>query len=259
MDSENGNERIGLMPADHQQNEQGFLSPRQEGLLRQQRWVRIMGAIAFVGLVLVLLGAIVWKIAQPSFVSRGQLFIGVPLGLFWLWVLWPSFSHWRQVNQDLHEGKVATLEGLLRYDMALGLGMWQQVKYEIHVRGRKFRVNRSTYLQLQNQATYRVIFAPHSGLFLGAQRVDESLSMPVTTPTPPPRAPISPDSLPDPLKTQEIEILRLIAAGYANKEIAQELSLSVNTIKMYTTQIYRKLSVQRRTEAVARGRELGLL
>jgi LuxR family maltose regulon positive regulatory protein len=56
-----------------------------------------------------------------------------------------------------------------------------------------------------------------------------------------------------------VEILRLIAAGYANKEIAQELHLSVNTVKMYASQIYRKLEVERRTEAVARGRELGLL
>ncbi len=63
----------------------------------------------------------------------------------------------------------------------------------------------------------------------------------------------------DPLKERELQVLRLIAAGLSNREIAGELFLTEGTVKSYTHQIYSKLGVHRRTEAVEMGRELGLL
>jgi DNA-binding CsgD family transcriptional regulator len=243
---------VGLTPTDLEQNAQGLLSSRQKQALGQQRLIWIGGTIAFAGLALLIVGAIAWKIAQPTFAGQGQLFIGLPLGLFWLWLLRPAFGRWQQANQDLAEGQVASVDGLLHYGMSLSPGLWQQVRYEIELGGRQFRVNKATYQQLQDRGRYRVYYTPCSGLFLGAQPMDETeakggAAAPVVSP------------LIEPLKPQEVEILRLIAAGYANKEIAQELHLSVNTVKMYASQIYRKLEVERRTEAVARGRELGLL
>jgi DNA-binding CsgD family transcriptional regulator len=147
---------------------------------------------------------------------------------------------------------VAWVDGALRYGLSLTPGLWQRVRYEVEVGGRHFRVDQVTYGQLQDRSLYRVYYAPRSGLFLGARPLAETeaegeTAIPAVLP------------LNEPLKPQEVEILRLIAAGYANKEIAQELHLSVNTVKMYASQIYRKLEVARRTEAVARGRELGLL
>jgi LuxR family maltose regulon positive regulatory protein len=65
--------------------------------------------------------------------------------------------------------------------------------------------------------------------------------------------------LPEPLDEQELQILRLMAAGCTNREIADELYLSVNTIKVYASRLYAKLGVHRRGEAVARTQELGLL
>jgi LuxR family maltose regulon positive regulatory protein len=50
-----------------------------------------------------------------------------------------------------------------------------------------------------------------------------------------------------------------MAANLSHREIAEELHLSVNTIKWYSTHIYSKLGVHRRGEAVARARELGIL
>lgn len=70
---------------------------------------------------------------------------------------------------------------------------------------------------------------------------------------------LSPQPLLEPLKEREISILRLIAAGLSNREIADELYLSVNTIKAYTSQIYGKMGVKKRAEAVARAHELGIL
>jgi LuxR family maltose regulon positive regulatory protein len=54
-------------------------------------------------------------------------------------------------------------------------------------------------------------------------------------------------------------VLRLIAAGRSNREIADELFLAVNTVRSYSQQLYGKLGVGSRTQAIARARELGLL
>jgi DNA-binding CsgD family transcriptional regulator len=243
---------VHLTPSELEQNEQGLLAPWQRALLRGQQLLWLGAMVAFAGLALVIIGGVAWKIMEPSFAGRGQLVIALPLGLFWLWLLRPAFGRWRQTNQDLDEGKVAWVDGALRYGLSLTPGLWQRVRYEVEVGGRRFRVDQVTYGQLQDRSLYRVYYAPRSGLLLGARPLAETAEKEEATV--PAVAPLS-----EPLKPQEVEILRLIAAGYANKEIAQELHLSVNTVKMYASQIYRKLEVQRRTEAVARGRELGLV
>ena len=66
-------------------------------------------------------------------------------------------------------------------------------------------------------------------------------------------------SIPEPLSPRELEVLRLIAAGLSNREISERLYLALSTVKGHSRIIFDKLQVQRRTEAVARARELGLL
>ncbi|MFN8442447.1 MAG: LuxR C-terminal-related transcriptional regulator [Caldilineaceae bacterium] len=63
----------------------------------------------------------------------------------------------------------------------------------------------------------------------------------------------------EPFSGREIEILGLAAEGYANNEIAHRLSLSLNTVKWYNKQIYTKLAVENRTQAIQRAKKLGLL
>ena len=67
------------------------------------------------------------------------------------------------------------------------------------------------------------------------------------------------DSLIEPLSERELEVLRLIAAGLSNKEIAQELVLAIGTVKKHTNNIYGKLGVQRRAQAIRRAQELTLV
>ena len=62
-----------------------------------------------------------------------------------------------------------------------------------------------------------------------------------------------------PLSPRELEVLQLIAQGLSNDEIGKRLFLALDTVKGYNRRIFDKLQVQRRTEAVARARELGLL
>ena len=63
----------------------------------------------------------------------------------------------------------------------------------------------------------------------------------------------------EPLSEREIEVLQLIAIGLSNREIASRLFLSQNTVKVHSRNIYGKLDVHNRTQAVARARVLGIL
>jgi LuxR family maltose regulon positive regulatory protein len=63
----------------------------------------------------------------------------------------------------------------------------------------------------------------------------------------------------EPLSERELEVLQLIAQGLSNREIAERLFLALSTVKVHTRNIYGKLGVHSRTQAVARGRELGML
>ncbi len=63
----------------------------------------------------------------------------------------------------------------------------------------------------------------------------------------------------EPLSDREIEVLRLLSAGYSNKEIADKLFLAVGTIKKHTHQIYQKLNVDSRVQAIQIARELNLI
>jgi ATP/maltotriose-dependent transcriptional regulator MalT len=68
-----------------------------------------------------------------------------------------------------------------------------------------------------------------------------------------------PQSLIDPLTERELEVLHLIAEGLTNQQIAETLIISPGTAKWYTSQIYSKLGVRKRTQAVARAREFKII
>jgi LuxR family maltose regulon positive regulatory protein len=67
------------------------------------------------------------------------------------------------------------------------------------------------------------------------------------------------EGLMDPISERELEVLYLIAAGLSNREIADKLFISLNTVKTHTKNINSKLDVNSRIKAVARAKELGLL
>jgi len=61
------------------------------------------------------------------------------------------------------------------------------------------------------------------------------------------------------ITARELEILNLIARGFSNREIATQLFVSENTVKTHCVRAFDKLGAARRTQAVLRGKELGLL
>ncbi|HEX5200627.1 MAG TPA: response regulator transcription factor, partial [Actinoplanes sp.] len=69
----------------------------------------------------------------------------------------------------------------------------------------------------------------------------------------------APVRLPEPLTEREQTVLRLLAAGRSNQQIARELVVSLATVKKHVTHVLTKLGAANRTEATAHARELGLL
>ena len=63
----------------------------------------------------------------------------------------------------------------------------------------------------------------------------------------------------EPLTQREMDILRLLAEGLSDREIAQRLVLAEGTVKWYNKQIYSKLGVNGREQAVSKARQVGLL
>jgi len=78
-------------------------------------------------------------------------------------------------------------------------------------------------------------------------------------PAPARRQELANQSLIEPLSAREMEVLHLIATGLSNREIADRLVIATGTVKRHSNNIFGKLGVRSRTQAVARGRDLGLL
>jgi LuxR family maltose regulon positive regulatory protein len=64
---------------------------------------------------------------------------------------------------------------------------------------------------------------------------------------------------PEPLSDSELAVLRLLPAALSNRQIGEELYISVNTVKTHLRSIYAKLGSSSREQAVGRARELGLI
>ena len=63
----------------------------------------------------------------------------------------------------------------------------------------------------------------------------------------------------EPLSKRELEVLRLLAIGHTNQAVADELIIAVSTVKKHVNNIFGKLGVGSRTQAVSRARELDLM
>lgn len=105
--------------------------------------------------------------------------------------------------------------------------------------------------QLLSEAAAYGIMPDYTGKLLAVFKAEEQ----------PPEAksylpPVQP--LIEPLSQRELEVLHLIAQGLSNHEIGEKLCVALDTVKGHNQKIFGKLQVQRRTEAVARARELGL-
>jgi LuxR family maltose regulon positive regulatory protein len=142
-----------------------------------------------------------------------------------------ALSYWRRGE---HAGAMTALERSLR-----------QAEPEGYVR--LFADLGLPMARLLQEARSRAVAPEYVAKLLAAFVGDQTLAAQATT------------ALPEPLSQREREVVKLIAAGLTNREIAETLIISPETVKKHTGAIYRKLGVSNRTEAAARARELGLL
>ena len=89
--------------------------------------------------------------------------------------------------------------------------------------------------------------------------VVKEVLVPAQAPVPKPFAPNTTHQQTLGITPRELEILTLIARGLSNREIATQLFVSENTVKTHCARTFDKLGAARRTQAVQRGKELGLL
>jgi LuxR family transcriptional regulator, maltose regulon positive regulatory protein len=121
-------------------------------------------------------------------------------------------------------------------------------------------------VQLLSEAAAQGILPDYIGKLLAAFEAEKQpflaglAAMPGNSESKPdlPPAPLN-QPLNEPLSQRELEVLQLLAQGLSNREISERLFLALDTVKGHNRIIFSKLQVQRRTEAVARARELGLL
>jgi two-component system, NarL family, response regulator LiaR len=113
-------------------------------------------------------------------------------------------------------------------------------------------------------ALVAILFATF-GIWLGlriTRRREKVVVREVLAPTAEPAAPFAPNTAQQQslgITGRELEILALIARGHSNREIATQLFVSENTVKTHCSRAFNKLGAARRTQAVQRGKELGLL
>jgi DNA-binding CsgD family transcriptional regulator len=248
-------DRVNLTLEDLTANLRGELSSQQQRFLKNKQFSEILGALAFLIMLFILITALTLKIIFPTFADRGVFFIVFPVGLFWLWLLRSSPRSWLQTNREIQERQVATVVGQVQCRISGNIGLIQLPHYTIRIAAKNFKVSEDIYFQFKNRENYKVFYTPLTKTLLGSIQITET-------------APILEEaSLGDSENLNQIEVLTprdkellgCIAAGLSNKEIAAQLSLSPNTVKMYTSKLYRKLGARRRTDAVKRARQLNLL
>ncbi len=204
-------------------------------------------ALAFV--VFAASAAVVWKLVDPGFAARGQLFILLPLAAWWAWLFRKAPGDVLAARRDLAEDGMAAVEGEARVRTRAGVGVIAFGSSRLLVNGRAFSIDAALADEIVEGARVRVRHGARSGALASVERVGP----------PPAAAPVDAPAPLEPLSEREVAILRLMAEGLSDKEIARDLALSPGTVRTYNTAIYAKLDAKRRTEAVARARALGLL
>jgi len=91
------------------------------------------------------------------------------------------------------------------------------------------------------------------------QEIEQFLAETAVAPAQMPASQADTPPLVEPLTEREKDVLQLLAAGYTNQQIADELVLTLGTIKTYNNRIYGKLGVANRTEAIVAARKHGLI
>jgi len=208
---------------------------------RQALAVWVLGVVLVPLLVLVVIGLV----QDLPNLFRSPLILLLPVCLVWLWLLGRAPGRWLKAGADERAGDIRSVRGEVTVDIRRGVGLIAPSRYVLRIRNETFEIGAFWAEQLIPGKTYTVRFAPRSRAVVSIARQDRTAVHD--------EAPADID-----LTRRERDLLRLIAEGLTDKEIARELNLSPATVRTYNSDLYAKLGISRRTQAVPIADRLGL-
>jgi hypothetical protein len=126
-------EVVNLTSDELETNLSGKLSHQQKRFMKMKRSTFAAGALSFFILLALLIITISIKFRFPSFASRGELFVGLPIGLLWLCLLRSFPRLWVQTSQELREGNALTADGQVQCEISGNVGLIQIPHYQIRL------------------------------------------------------------------------------------------------------------------------------
>lgn len=191
------------------------------------------------------LTVIAFVLDPDRFLSSPAVLV-LPVFVFWIWLLGRAPRRWLDARADVREGVVASMRGEAVPVVRRGFGLIAPQHHELRVGEESFAISQALAERVVPGKTYTVNFAPRSRAVLSVERqvraagrLDEAGELPA-------------------LNRRDRDLLRLLAQGLTDKEIARELNLSPATVRTYNSELYAKLGISRRTQAVPIAEHLGL-
>ena len=220
--------------------------------LKRKKYGMLASRIGLILVLCLMASGVILKIQRPGFGANGPFFLSMLIGSWWCFMLGKASMQYDLIAKDLEAGVQKLVNGVVTKELTRGIGFVSMPIHKLNCNNEQYVVSKEIFWKVVSGEEYQLSLAPLSNVVL---EIDPVLR---TSGQFSPNVRYYPESSTF-LKKREQEVLELIADGLSNQEIADQLFLSVPTIKMYASQIYRKLGVNRRTEAVTKARHLNLL
>ncbi|MGK0266724.1 MAG: DNA-binding CsgD family transcriptional regulator [Maricaulis sp.] len=224
------------------------MSEDEQNALKAWRQRQAFLAVALIAIIIpVCLGLAAMAILMPDKFLTSPAMVLLPVALLWAWLLHRSPQQWALARRDQRDQLTAEIRGPVGISPRRGIGIIAVEKFELRLAGQRFELSSSREAELIPGQTYTVRYAPLSRAILSISA--DAPSQPV--------APADP-ALAASLTPRERDLIRLIARGLTDKEIARELNLSPTTVRSYNSALYEKLAIQRRGQVRAMADALGV-
>lgn len=210
----------------------------------RSRQVLATGVLVLALLPLAALAIVAFALSPSRFMSSPAVLV-LPVALFWIWLLGRAPRRWLDARADERGGEVTSLRGEAVPGMRRGIGIIAPQHHELRIGDETFEIGRELAVGIVPGKTYTVRYAPRSRAVLAVERQERAAD----------RIEGGEDLG---LDRRDRDLLRLIARGLTDKEIARELNLSPATVRTYNSDLYARLGISRRTQAVPIAERLGL-